>query len=199
LSSEIDCTSSILQHIVLPTDSHNDAESTLERASRTVMDHPDFDSHETVLFATDRRAKLRAVIAIHDTSLGPALCGVRMYPYATEEAALTDVLRLSRGMTYKNAMAGLLMGGGQGVIIGNPSSDRTGLAASPLASNASTKHPRHPRTRPRGTTRRQRSRRLHRPTDTGRRPRRPPIPTPNLNDTLEVQLRGNLQRFHLTF
>jgi leucine dehydrogenase len=89
------------------------------------MDHPDFDAHETVLFATDRTAKLRAIIAIHDTRLGPGLGGVRMYPYATEAAALTDVLRLSRGMSYKNAMAGLPRGGAQAVIIGDTRHDRT--------------------------------------------------------------------------
>jgi len=90
-----------------------------------VTDHPDFDAHEAVLFVADRRAKLRAIIALHDTSLGPALGGVRMYPYVNEDAALTDVLRLSRGMTYKNAMAGVPMGGGKAVIIGNPRRDRT--------------------------------------------------------------------------
>jgi leucine dehydrogenase len=88
------------------------------------MDHPDFDSHEAVLFATDRPAKLRAIIAVHDTLLGPALGGVRMYPYATQDAALTDALRLSRGMTYKNAIAGVPMGGGTAVILGNPRTER---------------------------------------------------------------------------
>ena len=76
--------------------------------------------HEQVLFCEDKRAGLKAIIAIHNTTLGPALGGCRMWPYETEEAALTDVLRLSRGMTYKAAVAGLNLGGGKAVILGNP-------------------------------------------------------------------------------
>ena len=76
--------------------------------------------HEQVLFCRDIHSGLRAIIAIHDTTLGPALGGVRLYDYASEEAALRDVLRLSRGMTYKAAVAGLDLGGGKAVIIGDP-------------------------------------------------------------------------------
>ncbi len=76
--------------------------------------------HEQVVFVQDLDAGLRAIIAIHDTTLGPALGGTRMYPYATEEQALRDVLDLSRGMTYKAAAAGLDLGGGKAVIIGDP-------------------------------------------------------------------------------
>jgi len=76
--------------------------------------------HEQVVFAQDVDVGLRAIIAIHNTTLGPALGGTRMYPYATEEQALRDVLDLSRGMTYKAAAAGLDLGGGKAVIIGDP-------------------------------------------------------------------------------
>lgn len=77
--------------------------------------------HEQVLFCRDDRVGLRAIIAIHDTTLGPALGGCRLYPYLNETEALNDVLRLSRGMTYKAAVAGLDLGGGKSVIIGDPS------------------------------------------------------------------------------
>jgi valine dehydrogenase (NAD+) len=76
--------------------------------------------HEQVVFCQDPRSGLRAIIAIHSTVLGPALGGTRFYPYPDEDAALADVLRLSRGMTYKNALAGLDLGGGKAVIIGDP-------------------------------------------------------------------------------
>jgi leucine dehydrogenase len=76
--------------------------------------------HEQIVFVQDLDAGLRAIIAIHNTTLGPALGGTRMYPYATEEQALRDVLDLSRGMTYKAAAAGLDLGGGKAVIIGDP-------------------------------------------------------------------------------
>ncbi|MCO4764331.1 MAG: Glu/Leu/Phe/Val dehydrogenase [Myxococcales bacterium] len=76
--------------------------------------------HEQVVFCHDEASGLRAIIAIHDTTLGPALGGTRFYPYEDDEAALIDVLRLSRGMTYKSAASGLNLGGGKAVIIGNP-------------------------------------------------------------------------------
>lgn len=81
--------------------------------------------HEQVVFCADERSGLRAIIAIHSTALGPALGGTRFYPYADEDAALTDALRLARGMTYKNALAGLDHGGGKAVIIGDPATDKT--------------------------------------------------------------------------
>ena len=82
--------------------------------------------HEQVVFCHDRGTGLRAIIAIHTTALGPALGGTRFYPYAeSEEAALADVLRLSRAMSYKNAVAGLDHGGGKAVIIGDPATDKT--------------------------------------------------------------------------
>jgi valine dehydrogenase (NAD+) len=76
--------------------------------------------HEQVVHCSDEASGLRAIIAIHSTALGPALGGTRFYPYASEEAALEDVLALSRGMTYKAAAAGLDLGGGKAVIIGDP-------------------------------------------------------------------------------
>lgn len=83
------------------------------------------DHHEQVVFCADERSGLRAIIAIHSTALGPALGGTRFYPYANEDEALTDALRLSRGMTYKNALAGLDHGGGKAVIIGDPALDKS--------------------------------------------------------------------------
>ncbi|GAA3225806.1 Glu/Leu/Phe/Val dehydrogenase [Actinocorallia longicatena] len=84
-----------------------------------------FQGHEQVVFCQDEASGLRAIIAIYSTALGPALGGTRFYPYASEEAALSDVLNLSRGMAYKNAMAGLDLGGGKAVIIGDPSRDKS--------------------------------------------------------------------------
>ena len=83
------------------------------------------DSHEQVVFCSDEASGLRAIIAIHSTALGPALGGTRFYPYADEAAALTDVLHLSRGMSYKAALAGLDLGGGKAVIIGDPATAKT--------------------------------------------------------------------------
>lgn len=81
--------------------------------------------HEQVMFCHDRDTGLRAIIAVHDTTLGPSLGGVRMVPYPTHDAALDDVLRLSEAMTYKAALAGLPLGGGKSVIIGDPDRDKT--------------------------------------------------------------------------
>lgn len=77
--------------------------------------------HEQVVYCHDPASGLKAIISIHDTTLGPALGGTRLLPYKTEEEALNDVLRLSRGMTYKAACAGLHLGGGKAVIIADPS------------------------------------------------------------------------------
>jgi leucine dehydrogenase len=90
-----------------------------------VFAHAEFDAHEQVCFCHDAASGLRAIIAIHNTALGPALGGVRMWPYANEADALADVLRLSRGMTYKSALAGLQLGGGKSVIIGDPARDKS--------------------------------------------------------------------------
>lgn len=87
-----------------------------------VFAHASFDAHEQVLFVSDEPSGLRGIIAIHNTVLGPAAGGCRMHPYATERDALNDVLRLSQGMTLKNAAAGLPLGGGKCVIIADPAS-----------------------------------------------------------------------------
>ncbi len=83
------------------------------------------DTHEEVLFGYDPVSGLRTIIAIHSTALGPALGGTRFFPYENEEDALTDVLRLSKGMTLKSAAAGLDLGGGKAVIIGDPATIKT--------------------------------------------------------------------------
>lgn len=81
--------------------------------------------HEQVVFCNRPAVGLKAIIAIHDTTLGPSLGGCRFYPYPTEEQALSDVLRLSRAMTYKASLAGLNLGGGKSVIIGDPETDKS--------------------------------------------------------------------------
>lgn len=83
----------------------------------------DFDAHEEIHFVTDEKCGLKAIIAVHSTHLGPAAGGARFWHYARDEEALVDALRLSRGMSYKNAMAGLPLGGGKSVILAD--ADRT--------------------------------------------------------------------------
>lgn len=90
-----------------------------------LFDFPDFDNHELVLFGRDEASGLAAIIAVHSTALGPACGGCRMWPYANDTEAMRDALRLSRGMSYKNAMAGLPLGGGKSVIIGDSRKDKT--------------------------------------------------------------------------
>lgn len=82
--------------------------------------NPAFNTHESVHFVSDAGSGLRAIIAVHSTALGPAIGGCRMWQYASEDDALRDALRLSRGMSLKNAMADLPFGGGKSVILGNP-------------------------------------------------------------------------------
>jgi len=91
----------------------------------SVFSHLEFDDHEQVVFVNDAKSGLKAIIAVHNTHLGPALGGCRMWPYDSDQAALTDVLRLSKGMSYKSAIAGLSLGGGKCVILGNPRKDKT--------------------------------------------------------------------------
>jgi leucine dehydrogenase len=86
---------------------------------------PDFDAHEEIHFVTDEKCGLKAIIAVHSTHLGPAAGGVRFWHYARDDDALTDALRLSRGMSYKNAMAGLPLGGGKSVILADESRAKT--------------------------------------------------------------------------
>ena len=94
--------------------------NTLEAKHLNLASHPDFDAHLDVVQFSDPASGLSAIIAVHDTTMGPSLGGCRFLPYANEEDAITDVLRLSSGMTYKSALAGLALGGGKSVIIGDP-------------------------------------------------------------------------------
>lgn len=90
-----------------------------------VLAHMEKHDHEEVLFCFDRATGLKAIIAVHDTTLGPALGGTRMWAYTSEAEALNDVMRLSRGMTYKSSLAGLDLGGGKAVIIGDARTQKT--------------------------------------------------------------------------
>lgn len=94
-------------------------------AGNMVFGNSSFADHEEVVFCFDRKTGLKAIIAIHDTTLGPALGGTRMWLYKNEAEALNDVLRLSRGMTFKAAITGLGLGGGKAVIIGDSKKDKT--------------------------------------------------------------------------
>lgn len=91
----------------------------------TLFDSPDFEGHEGVHAFFDEKTGLKSIIAIHSTARGPAAGGCRMWDYSSADAALTDALRLSRGMSYKNAMADLDFGGGKAVIIGDSRSQKT--------------------------------------------------------------------------
>lgn len=91
----------------------------------TAWDLPDFDDHEGVHLFRDRASGLTAVIAVHSTALGPGAGGVRFWHYPDRRDAVTDALRLSRGMSYKNAMAGLPLGGGKGVILADAAGTKT--------------------------------------------------------------------------
>ena len=91
----------------------------------SVFETTDYDEHEQILFVNEPKSNLRGIIAIHNTHLGPALGGCRMLPYSTEQDAITDVLRLSRGMTYKAAMVNVALGGGKSVIIGDSQTEKT--------------------------------------------------------------------------
>ena len=90
-----------------------------------IFDMREFDAHELVVFGNDAATGLKAIIALHSTALGPAAGGCRMWPYESTTDAVADVLRLSRGMSYKNAMAGLPFGGGKSVIIGDSRKAKT--------------------------------------------------------------------------
>ena len=91
----------------------------------SVLTNPEYDQHELLSFHADKATGLQAIIAVHSSQLGPAVGGCRMFPYSSEADAITDVLRLSRGMTYKSALAGLPFGGGKSVIIGDPHTQKT--------------------------------------------------------------------------
>ncbi len=96
-----------------------------KNASDFVFGNSSFADHEQIIYCHDKGTGLKAIIAIHDTTLGPALGGTRMWNYRSEAEALNDVLRLSRGMTYKAAISGLKLGGGKAVIFGDSKLDKT--------------------------------------------------------------------------
>ena len=102
------------------SESHFDKEKSIK-----IIEDSDVFEHEKVVFCQDKATGLKAIIAIHDTTLGPALGGTRMWNYNSEEDALNDVLRLSRGMSFKAAISGLDLGGGKAVIIGDSKTDKT--------------------------------------------------------------------------
>src|SRR5208283_621923 len=91
----------------------------------SVFEQMQLPGHEQVVFCQDSHTGLNAIIAIHNTTLGPALGGTRLWNYTTHQDAMTDALRLSRGMTYKAAIAGLNLGGGKAVIMANPKTDKS--------------------------------------------------------------------------
>ncbi|MEM7298063.1 MAG: Glu/Leu/Phe/Val dehydrogenase dimerization domain-containing protein, partial [Bacteroidota bacterium] len=95
-----------------------------EVKTKSVFDKMHNMQHEQLVFCRDEHTGLKAIIAIHNTVLGPSMGGTRMWNYATDEEAIEDVLRLSRGMTFKSALAGLNIGGGKAVIIGDARSQK---------------------------------------------------------------------------
>lgn len=97
---------------------------TLGGSKMEIFNYMEKYDYEQLVFCQDKQSGLKAIICIHDTTLGPALGGTRMWTYESEEAAIEDALRLGKGMTYKNAVAGLNLGGGKTVIIGDPRKDK---------------------------------------------------------------------------
>src|SRR5687767_3731305 len=95
-----------------------------QKGENGVLEQMGTYNHEQVVFCNDNETGLKAIIAIHNTVLGPSLGGTRMWKYNNEQEALNDVLRLSRGMTYKASVAGLNLGGGKAVIIGDAKKDK---------------------------------------------------------------------------
>src|ERR1700749_680230 len=95
-----------------------------QNTSDTIFGQMNAYGHQKIVFCNDPDSGLKAIIAIHDTTLGPALGGTRMWAYKTEQDALRDVLRLSKSMTYKSAISGLNLGGGYAVIIGDSRRDK---------------------------------------------------------------------------
>ncbi|MEX1010835.1 MAG: Glu/Leu/Phe/Val dehydrogenase dimerization domain-containing protein [Balneolaceae bacterium] len=113
------------RHSVMPDTNSKPETPAIGEAELKALHRQLQQQHETIRHFEDPESGLQGIIAIHDTTLGPGLGGVRMWPYDSPESALEDVKRLSRGMTYKAAVAGLEMGGGKAVIIGNPETDRS--------------------------------------------------------------------------
>ena len=109
----------------MPKHMSNISSTKIQDTARGIFGNASFKSHEQVVFCHDDETGLKAIIGIHSTVLGPALGGTRMWNYSTEEEALRDVLRLSRGMTFKASISGLDLGGGKAVIIGDARKDMT--------------------------------------------------------------------------
>src|SRR5215470_12978398 len=97
----------------------------MEERPMTVWQSQRFDDHEQVTFFSDGPTRLRAIVAIHSTALGPAIGGTRFWPYPDDASALDDALRLSRAMSFKCALAGVGLGGGKAVVIGDPARAKT--------------------------------------------------------------------------
>ncbi|MDG1806476.1 MAG: Glu/Leu/Phe/Val dehydrogenase dimerization domain-containing protein [Pirellulaceae bacterium] len=97
----------------------------IQSITESLASHPEYDGHEEVVFCEDSETGLQALIAIHSTTLGPSLGGSRRWKYSDRNEAVTDVLRLSKGMSYKHAIAGTRMGGGKAVMIANPDAEKT--------------------------------------------------------------------------
>ena len=116
-------TTPVADQKVQPMSEHSSTPTVPATSASDLLEH-DLE-HEQVVFANDPASGLRAIIAIHSTALGPSLGGTRFHPYASTADALSDVLALSRGMSYKAAVAGLDLGGGKAVIIGNPATQKT--------------------------------------------------------------------------
>ena len=110
---------------IIPPTLSNNAPELASSSKMQLFDTIADMGHEQVVVCHDKASGYRGIIAIHDTTLGPALGGTRFWHYDTDEEAIIDALRLARGMTYKNAVAGLNLGGGKSVIIGNPHEDKT--------------------------------------------------------------------------
>jgi leucine dehydrogenase len=108
-----------------PTKSTGDVAAGARADAGTIFSNADFDNHEGVHAFFDAPSGLKGFVAVHSTALGPAFGGCRMWPYKTEAEALRDALRLSQGMSYKNALAGIPYGGGKAVIIGDPRRDKS--------------------------------------------------------------------------
>ena len=97
----------------------------MQKETTSLFDLMSTSDHQNVFICNDNEIGLKAIVAIHDTTLGPAIGGVRMLPYGTEGEAIEDALRLSKAITYKASLAGLNLGGGSAIIIGNNRTEKT--------------------------------------------------------------------------
>src|SRR5690606_30595822 len=98
---------------------------TMQKNSNSLFDLMRVSDHQNIFICNDKEVGLKAIVAIHDTTLGPAIGGVRMLPYASEAEAIEDALRLSKAISYKASLAGLNLGGGSAIIIGNNRTEKS--------------------------------------------------------------------------